>query len=126
MEQKKQSKEPFKGIQTDMAPKQIQQHEWEPFNKIERCKHCLAAKFYQNGIVFYWQKGILYAQREEPACITRYQKQKDFEVMPDHLTSCQYCKIEVMASNLIGNDYGHFICRACYAKQNPEQEAGKV
>jgi len=74
MEQKKQSKEQFKGIQPDMAPvQQIQQHEWVPLGQwIYKCIHCGSLKdTFVPGRTEY--KCFTRNKRDstEPACITR-------------------------------------------------------
>jgi len=76
MEEKRLCKDPIKGIQPDMAPKeQIQQHEWVPLNSSswrDECVYCRAQK----------HKGLFHGKRveyvvnhmihdKEPACITR-------------------------------------------------------
>lgn len=51
---------------------QITKHEWVgKFDNLKRCIHCMATMFIQKNDTFYWQKGHMFAQKEEPPCITR-------------------------------------------------------
>lgn len=87
MKRKKFNKEPFKGIQLDMAPrdkKTVQQHDWfGPFGFSTEvayiyCHHCKCKKKFEFGEWCYMAAGKSDWQINEPECITRKTNEHEF------------------------------------------------
>lgn len=75
-------------------------------------------------LFFYKNYEEIRTMREE--CDREEKEQEEYEEkqiwipMEDHLTFCERCKKDVLASELLGDDGGHFICKECFNRTKTE------